>query len=137
MRVKGAKSCEPHDTNGAKCEPQSNEVGEALENPAEAAYRFASLDDPATERRLNSYYAEFLPLAPEKLRPHAHAGVEFIYVIQGTLSVHVNGEAQALGDRCSSARSEQIGGEHDDPYRIDHNRDTSLITEEAAPVREH
>ena len=61
-----------------------------------AAYRFASLDYPATERRFNCYYAEFLPVAPEKLRPHDHAGVEFIYVIEGTLSVHMNGEEHAL-----------------------------------------
>jgi transcriptional regulator with XRE-family HTH domain len=62
----------------------------------EAAYQFASLDYAATERRFNSYYAEFLPVAPEKLRPHEHAGVEFIYVIHGTLSVHVNDEEHAL-----------------------------------------
>jgi quercetin dioxygenase-like cupin family protein len=62
----------------------------------ETAYRFASLDYPATERRFNGCHAEFLPVAPDKLRPHDHAGVEFIYVIQGTLSVHVNGEEHAL-----------------------------------------
>ena len=62
----------------------------------EAAYRFASLDYPATERRFNCYYAEFLPVAPEKLRPHDHAGVEFIYVIDGSLTVHMNGEEHAL-----------------------------------------
>jgi len=62
----------------------------------EAAYRFASLDYPATERRFNSYYAEFLPVALEKLRPHDHPGVEFIYVMQGILSVHINDEEHAL-----------------------------------------
>jgi transcriptional regulator with XRE-family HTH domain len=62
----------------------------------EAAYRFASLDYPATERRFNCYYAEFFPVAPEKLRPHDHAGVEFIYVIDGVLAVHMNGEEHAL-----------------------------------------
>ena len=62
----------------------------------EAAYRFASLDYPATERRFNCYYAEFLPVAPEKLRPHDHAGVEFIYVIDGFLTVHMNEEEHAL-----------------------------------------
>src|SRR6187402_2036823 len=51
----------------------------------EAAYRFASLDYLAVERRFNSYYAEFLPVAREKLQPHEHQGVEFIYVIQGVL----------------------------------------------------
>src|SRR5574339_515491 len=62
----------------------------------EAAYRFASLDYPATERRFNCYYAEFFPVAPEKLRSHDHPGVEFIYVIHGTLSVHVGSEEHAL-----------------------------------------
>jgi transcriptional regulator with XRE-family HTH domain len=62
----------------------------------ETAYRFASLDYPATERRFNCYCAEFFPMAPEKLRPHDHAGVEFIYVMQGTLSVHMNGEEHVL-----------------------------------------
>jgi hypothetical protein len=52
----------------------------------EAAYRSASLDYPATERRFNCYYAEFLPVTSDKLRPHEHAGIEFIYVIQGTPS---------------------------------------------------
>ena len=37
---------------------------------ATVAYRFESLDYPATERRFNSYYAEFLPVAPEKSAPH-------------------------------------------------------------------
>jgi len=62
----------------------------------EAAYRFASLDYPATERRFNCYVADFLPVAPDKLRPHDHAGVEFIYVMRGTLSVHMDGEEHAL-----------------------------------------
>lgn len=62
----------------------------------ETAYRFASLDYSATERRFNCYHAEFLPVALEKLRPHDHAGVEFIYVMRGTLSVHINGEDHAL-----------------------------------------
>jgi transcriptional regulator with XRE-family HTH domain len=62
----------------------------------ETVYRFASLDYAASERRFNCYLAEFFPVVAEKLRYHDHAGVEFIYVIQGTLSVHVGGEEQAL-----------------------------------------
>jgi quercetin dioxygenase-like cupin family protein len=65
----------------------------------EAAYRFASLDYAATERRFNCYYAEFCLVAPEKLQPHDHAGVEFIYVIQGMLSVHIDGGEHALEAR--------------------------------------
>jgi transcriptional regulator with XRE-family HTH domain len=75
--------------------------GERVELPErpgarEVAYRFMSLDYPATERRFNCYYAEFFPVTPETLRFHDHAGVEFIYVTQGTLSVHMNGEEHAL-----------------------------------------
>lgn len=62
----------------------------------EAAYRFASLDYPATERRFNCYYAEFLPVAPDRLQHHDHPGVEFIYVIQGTLTVHMSGEEHEI-----------------------------------------
>ena len=46
------------------------------------AYRFESLDYPATERPFNSYYAEFLPLS-DAMRPHAHPGVELIYALAG------------------------------------------------------
>jgi transcriptional regulator with XRE-family HTH domain len=60
------------------------------------AYRFESLDYPATERKFNSYYAEFFPAPPDLLRPHAHPGVEFIYTLAGTLSVHMDGDEHAL-----------------------------------------
>ena len=60
------------------------------------AYRFESLDYPATERRFNSYYAEFQTVAPKDLQPHAHPGVEFIYALAGTLSVHIDGDEHAL-----------------------------------------
>lgn len=62
----------------------------------DAAYRFASLDYPATERRFNSYHAEFFPMAPANLRPHDHAGVEFVYVISGVLSVHMHADEHVL-----------------------------------------
>jgi transcriptional regulator with XRE-family HTH domain len=61
-----------------------------------AAYRFMSLDYPATERRFNCYVAEFFPVPLEKLRPHDHPGVEFIYVMSGTLSLHMSGEEHRL-----------------------------------------
>ena len=62
----------------------------------ETAYRFASLDYAATERRFNCYYAEFSPVVAEKLRSHHHPGVEFIYVMNGVLSVHMNTEEHVL-----------------------------------------
>jgi len=62
----------------------------------DVAYRFESLDYPATERRFNCYYAEFFPVSPDRLKPHSHPGVEFIYTMQGTLSVHIGGEEHTL-----------------------------------------
>ncbi len=62
----------------------------------DVAFRFESLDYPATERRFNSYYAEFLPVSVDRLRPHAHPGVEFLYVIRGALSVHIGEVAHDL-----------------------------------------
>jgi transcriptional regulator with XRE-family HTH domain len=61
-----------------------------------SAYRFESLDFPATERRFNSYLAEFLPGDAGDLRPHAHAGAEFIYALAGALTVHIGGEEHTL-----------------------------------------
>jgi transcriptional regulator with XRE-family HTH domain len=55
----------------------------------EIAYRFESLDYGATERRFNAYYAEFLPQPTDHTRPHSHPGVEFLYVLQGTLHLQV------------------------------------------------
>lgn len=61
------------------------------------AYNFESLDFKATERKLNSFYAEFEPIAVEKIRPHQHPGVELIYVITGTLDLTIGSESYALG----------------------------------------
>ena len=63
---------------------------------ADVVYRFESLDFSATERRFNSYVAEFFPATADNLRLHQHPGVEFVYVLEGTLSIHVAGEEQAL-----------------------------------------
>jgi transcriptional regulator with XRE-family HTH domain len=63
----------------------------------EVSYRFESLDYAATERRFNSYYAEFLPVPADRLRPHAHPGAEFIYVITGSLVLQIDGDEHPLG----------------------------------------
>jgi transcriptional regulator with XRE-family HTH domain len=65
------------------------------------AYEFESLDFPAVQRLLNSYFAEFFPVAAEKLRPHQHPGAEFIYVLSGTLVVHIGDELHTLEARDS------------------------------------
>lgn len=60
------------------------------------AYEFESLDFPAVERRMNGYLAAFNPVAPEKLRRHQHPGGEFLYVLHGTLAVHVGEDTHEL-----------------------------------------
>ena len=63
----------------------------------DAAYFFESLDFGAVERKLNAYHAEFHHFNPNKIRPHQHSGVEFIYVISGTLGLRVGSEDSLLG----------------------------------------
>ena len=65
------------------------------------AYEFESLDFPAVQRLLNSYLAEFFPVAPEKLRRHQHPGAEFIDVLSGTLHLHIGDEQHTLEARDS------------------------------------
>jgi transcriptional regulator with XRE-family HTH domain len=62
----------------------------------EAAYAFESLDFRATERRFNSYYAEFARTPKDDVRLHTHPGVEFLYTIEGTLGVHIAGDEHVL-----------------------------------------
>ena len=67
----------------------------------EQAYEFESLDFPAVQRLLNSYFAEFFAVAPEKLRRHQHPGAEFIYVLSGTLNLHLGDDQHLLEARDS------------------------------------
>jgi transcriptional regulator with XRE-family HTH domain len=60
------------------------------------AYNFESLDFKATERKLNAFYAEFEPVAPEKSRPHQHPGVELLYLISGKLELTIGSEQVCL-----------------------------------------
>ena len=60
------------------------------------AYNFESLDFKATERKLNAFYAEFEPVAPERSRPHQHPGVELLYLISGKLELTIGSEEICL-----------------------------------------
>jgi transcriptional regulator with XRE-family HTH domain len=61
------------------------------------AYFFESLDFPATDRRMESFYAEF-PLRSKRSKPHRHGSAEFIYVIEGQLVVDVDGRDFVLDE---------------------------------------
>jgi transcriptional regulator with XRE-family HTH domain len=60
------------------------------------AYHFESLDFTAVERRFNTFLAEFPPMPRERLRLHQHSGGEFIFVLRGTLVVHVGDDEHIL-----------------------------------------
>ena len=55
-------------------------------------YFFECLDYSATERKLNAFLADFQEVPLEKLKPHQHAGVEFLYVLKGSLAIKIGSE---------------------------------------------
>lgn len=62
-----------------------------------SAYWFESLDFKASERKLNSFYAEFVLVPADQLKPHKHAGIEVLFVIEGTLSLKIAEDDYELG----------------------------------------
>ncbi len=60
------------------------------------SYFFESLDYPATERKINAFLADFQDLPPEKSKPHHHPGVEFLYLVNGTLDLKIGSEDFSL-----------------------------------------
>jgi transcriptional regulator with XRE-family HTH domain len=55
-------------------------------------YYFECLDYRATERKLSAFLADFQEVPVEKLKPHQHAGVEFLYVLKGSLTIKIGSE---------------------------------------------
>ena len=53
------------------------------------AYHFESLMFPVAEPKCEAYIATFHPVSEGKARPHAHAGVEVIYVLSGELGISI------------------------------------------------
>ena len=62
----------------------------------DVSYFFESLDFAATERKLNAYYADFQPIAPDKARVHFHPGIEFLYLMNGELALKIGTEEYQL-----------------------------------------
>jgi len=59
-------------------------------------YYFECLDYRATERKLSAFLADFQDLPAEKIKPHQHAGVEFLYVIKGSLVLKIASDEYVL-----------------------------------------
>lgn len=62
----------------------------------DAAYDFESLNFRAAERKLDAFLAQFHDLPRTKIVPHYHAGVEFLYVINGELEISIGTEIYQL-----------------------------------------
>ena len=62
------------------------------------AYYFESLDFPVPNRALNSYLAEFQPIAPEHNRFHEHPGIELLYVLSGRLELRTRTDKHELSE---------------------------------------
>ncbi|QFI68965.1 helix-turn-helix domain-containing protein [Sinorhizobium alkalisoli] len=60
------------------------------------AYLFESLDYPAPDRRMESYYAEF-PMDSRPSDPHQHGSAELVFIIEGELELTVGAETVLLG----------------------------------------
>lgn len=41
---------------------------------------------------MSPFLADFQDMAPEKVKPHQHAGVEFLFVIKGSLTLKIGSE---------------------------------------------
>ena len=63
---------------------------------ADVSYFFECLDYPATDRKFNVFLADFQELPAEKTKPHHHAGVEFLYLVSGTLDIKVGSDTLSL-----------------------------------------
>jgi len=59
-------------------------------------YYFECLDYRATERKLSAFLADFQELPAEKLKPHQHAGIEFLYLLKGALALKIGSEEYVL-----------------------------------------
>jgi transcriptional regulator with XRE-family HTH domain len=59
-------------------------------------YYFECLDYHATERKLSAFFAEFQEISAEKVKAHQHAGIEFLYVLKGSLTLRIGSDEYLL-----------------------------------------
>jgi quercetin dioxygenase-like cupin family protein len=63
------------------------------------AYYFVCLDYRATERKLSAFLADFQEVPVEKVKPHQHAGIEFLYVTKGSMEMKIGGDEYILEEQ--------------------------------------
>jgi len=59
-------------------------------------YFFECLDYRATERKLSAFLADFQEQPLDKIKPHQHAGIEFLYVLKGSLTLKIGSDEYLL-----------------------------------------
>jgi transcriptional regulator with XRE-family HTH domain len=59
-------------------------------------YFFECLDYPATDRKLSAFFADFQDVSPAKIKPHQHAGIEFLYLLKGSLALKIGSDEYEL-----------------------------------------
>lgn len=59
-------------------------------------YYFECLDYRATERKLSAYLADFQEVSAGKGRTHQHPGVEFLFVLKGSLALKLGSDEYVL-----------------------------------------
>ena len=64
----------------------------------EATYYFESLDFPAKNRKLNTYFAEFKAAGTAPVSFHEHPGIEFLYLMSGKLALLVGEDHHDLAE---------------------------------------
>jgi transcriptional regulator with XRE-family HTH domain len=55
-------------------------------------YSFQCLDARKNDHKLNAFLAEFQEMAAERVKTHQHPGVEFLFVMKGSLILKIGGE---------------------------------------------
>ncbi len=77
---------------------RSNERVRFPERPGspDVPYYFECLDYRATERKLSAYLADFHDVPAAKQKSHQHAGVEFLYLLKGSLALKIGGDEFVL-----------------------------------------
>jgi transcriptional regulator with XRE-family HTH domain len=65
----------------------------------DVAYYFECLDYRATERKLSAFLADFQEVPVEKVKPHQHAGIEFLYVTKGSMEMKIGGDEYILEEQ--------------------------------------
>ena len=63
---------------------------------SDVQYFFECLDYRATERKLSAFLADFQEVPPDKLKPHQHPGIEFLYLLKGSLTLKIGSDEYLL-----------------------------------------